>query len=172
VEPEEAVALAVEIAEEGLRSGEMPIGAVVLLGDTVVARRHAEELRQRRRIVHADLLAMESADRVLGLDSRQLPVTLAVNLEPCLMCLGAAITLKVDRVWFGLWSPDDGGVDLLKEWKPANVLPFFKPPADIRGGFAEDAVRDQFRRYAADDSRRAGMRAWCAGLGEAANRSR
>ncbi|MFD6447725.1 deaminase [Promicromonospora sp. NPDC060204] len=162
--PEDAVGLAIEVAEVGLAKGEMPIGAVVLLGDVVVGRAHTEEIRQRRRIVHADLLAMEAADRALGLGPQREPLTLAVNLEPCLMCLGAAVTLRVDRICFGLWSPDDGGVDLMRHWKPANELAFFKPPREIVGGYGEDQIRDQFRRYAADETRPAGMREWCAGL--------
>lgn len=165
--PEQAVRLAIGVAEEGLAAGEMPIGAGVLHGEEVLGRAHTQEIAQRRRIVHADLLAMEEADCRLGFRPRQEPVTLVVNLEPCLMCLGAAITLQVDRVWFGLRSPDDGGVGLLRQWRPPHELPFFKPPSEIIGGLLEDEIRDQFRRYADDTSRPVGMRGWCAALGRA-----
>lgn len=157
--------LSLDVAERGLAAGEMPIGALVLYGDDVVATAHTAEVSLNRRIVHADLLAMEAADEVLRYEPRTKPVTLVVNLEPCVMCLGAAITLKVDRVWFGLWSPDDGGVELLRQWRPANVLPFFKLPDEILGGYYEAEVREQFARYGQDPSRPSGMRAWCAGLG-------
>lgn len=162
--PEAAVGLAIETAEVGLARGEMPIGAVVLLGDVVVGRAHTAEAHQKRRIVHADLLAMEAADSLLGLRPRDEQLTLAVNLEPCLMCLGAAITLRVDRICFGLWSPDDGGVALLRHWKPANELSFFKPPREILGGYSSDRIRDQFRRYSVDETRPVGMREWCGSL--------
>lgn len=78
--------------------------------------------------------------------------------------LGTAITVQVDRVWFGLRSPDDGGVDLLRQWRPPRELPFFKPPSEIVGGLLEDDIRKQFGRYGEDPSRPAGMRSWCAGL--------
>lgn len=157
--------MAVAAAEEGLAAGEMPIGAVVLYGDEVVGRSYTQESAQMRRLVHADLLALEQADRVLGFGPRSGPLTLAVNLEPCLMCLGAAITVQVDRVWFGLRSPDDGGVDLLRQWRPRHELPFFKAPDEIVGDLLDDEVREQFRRYGDDPSRPAGMRTWCVGLG-------
>ncbi|HEY1621960.1 MAG TPA: nucleoside deaminase [Streptosporangiaceae bacterium] len=111
--PEEAVALAADVADEGMRRGELPIGAVVLDGDAVIGRAHTGEKGLGRRIVHADPLAMIEADEFLGKGRSAGPLTLAVNLEPCIMCLGAAITLGVRRVWYGLESPDDGGAELL-----------------------------------------------------------
>jgi tRNA(adenine34) deaminase len=164
VTPEEAVRLSINVANEGLAAGEMPIGALVLYGDDVLTTAYPADISQDRRIVHSDILAMEAADRVLRHEPRLRPVTLVVNLEPCIMCLGAAMTLRVDRVWFGVWSPADGGVDLLRSWKPPNVLPFFKVPDEILGGFCEAEIRSQFGRYAQDRSRPAGMRTWCASL--------
>ncbi len=64
--PEDLVGLAIDVAEHGLEAGELPIGAVVALGDEVIGRSFAMERSQRRRLVHADLLAMEEADRALS----------------------------------------------------------------------------------------------------------
>jgi tRNA(adenine34) deaminase len=60
--PDSAVGLALEVAQDGLRASELPIGAVVLAGDRVVGRAHTKERELGRRIVHADLLAMIQAD--------------------------------------------------------------------------------------------------------------
>jgi tRNA(adenine34) deaminase len=106
--PEASVDRALDVAREGLEAGEMPIGAVVLLGDRVVGRAHTQQRTAHRRIVHADLLAMLEADAVLGFRRHDEPLTLAVNLEPCLMCTGAAITLGVERIVYALESPNDG----------------------------------------------------------------
>jgi len=162
---EEAVQLAIEVAEEGLTAGEMPIGAVVVSGDDILATSYTRERSLGRRIVHADLLAMTAADEVLGF--RRVPeLTLAVNLEPCLMCLGAvADTLGVERVFFGLESPDDGGVATMRLWRPRHELPFFKPPREVSGGHHQGRVREQFARYAVGAGP-AGMRAWAAGLAD------
>lgn len=161
--PADAVALAVEEAERGLRAGEMPIGAVVLQGDQVIAASHTQERALGRRIVHADLMAMIDADSVRGFVPTPAPLTLAVNLEPCLMCMGAAITLGVNRVWFGLESPNDGAATLLDSWRPQVEQAFFRRPGEIRGGFHRDQVKRQFSRYAASDAP-TGMRGWALGL--------
>src|SRR5689334_9227402 len=114
--PDEMVAAAIDVAEEGLRSGEMPIGAVVEMGGEIIARAFTRDVSMGRRLVHADLLAMTAADERLGWGPRSHPVRLAVNLEPCLMCLGAAMALKVDEVYFGLESPADGGAAAAAAW--------------------------------------------------------
>lgn len=163
MEASDAVRLAIDAAQEGLAAGEMPIGAVVLAGDQVVGRAHTQERTLGRRIVHADLLALEAADRNLGFRRVEGPLTLAVNLEPCMMCLGAAITLGVDYVWFGLESPNDGAANLIEHWKPPVEQAFFRKPARIRGGFLRDDVARQFAEYAAGEGP-AGMRTWARGL--------
>ena len=94
----------------------MPIGAVVFRGDEPLVQAHTEECTQQRRIVHADLLAMLRADSLLGFAPKGEPLTLAVNLEQCMMCLCAAITLGVNRVVYALESPNDSAVDLLDAW--------------------------------------------------------
>ncbi|HET9894050.1 MAG TPA: deaminase [Streptosporangiaceae bacterium] len=163
MQPEQMIALALEAAEEGMMLGEMPIGAVVLQGDEVVGRAYTQERTLRRHIVHADLMAMLEADASLGFRKSTQRLTLAVNLEPCLMCIGAAMTLGVDRVLFGLESPDDGGVELLDHWNPAAELPFFRRP-EITGGYFRAEVKDQFARFAALESAPEGMRRWALGM--------
>lgn len=142
MEPEEAVALAIKVAKEGMKLGEMPIGAVVLQGSKVIGRGFTQEQKLRRRIVHADLIAMLEADTRLGFKRSKEPLTLAVNLEPCIMCLGAAITLGVERVWFALESPNDGGVELLQHWHPSVEQPYFCRPKEILGGFHRHEAQD------------------------------
>lgn len=165
MEPSEAVRAAIGMAQDGLNAGEMPIGAVVLAGNEVLARSFAQEQLRGRRIAHADLLAMQEADRVLGFRRTALPLTLAVNLEPCLMCIGAAITLGVENIWFGLESPNDGAAALLEHWNPPIEQTFFRKPRQIRGGFHRDVVRRQFAAYAAS-SGPVGMREWASGLAQ------
>jgi hypothetical protein len=53
--PEELVGLAIDVADEGLTAGEMPVGAVVVMGDEIIGRAHTQEKTQGRRLVHADL---------------------------------------------------------------------------------------------------------------------
>lgn len=166
MKPEEAVALAIQVAEEGMKLGEMPIGAVVLQGNKVIGRGYTQEQKLRRRIVHADLMAMLEADAQLGFKRSTEPLALAVNLEPCMMCLGAAITLGIERVWFALESPDDGAVGLLSHWHPPVEQPYFCRPKEIIGGFHRKKAQEQFARYAAMESAPKSMRDWARGLSE------
>ncbi|WP_372699259.1 nucleoside deaminase [Arthrobacter sp. JSM 101049] len=162
MEPVLAVRLALDVAQQGLCAGEMPIGAVVMSGDEVSATAHAQEQALGRRIVHADLLALQEANRILGFRRVPAPLTLAVNLEPCLMCLGAAITLGVEHVWFGLESPNDGAAAPVAAWNPPVEQVFFRKPTRILGGFLRQEVVRQFDAYAAGDGPD-GMKEWARG---------
>ncbi|KAA8882146.1 nucleoside deaminase [Nocardia colli] len=168
MEPDEAVGLALSVAGEGLSAGEMPIGAVVFDDERILGRAYTQEKALGRRMVHADLLAIQQADEMLGFTHPAGTLTLAVNLEPCLMCMGAAITLGVRRVWFALPSPDDGAVALLDSWSPPQELSFFAKPDEIRGGIRSDEARAQFAVYAAGDGPPS-MRAWAGDLASRAD---
>src|SRR4051812_36015398 len=102
--PEEIVGAAIEAAAAGLKVGELPIGAVVLAGDEVVGWAYTRERGHGRRLVHAGLLAMMEADERLGWADHTEPLRLGVNLEPCVMCLGAAMALGCARCTTA-WSP-------------------------------------------------------------------
>jgi tRNA(adenine34) deaminase len=147
--PEELVALALEAAEEGMRAGEMPIGAVVAMGDEIIGRGYTSERSQGRRLVHADLLAMIEADERLGWTRREQPIRLGITMEPCLMCLGTALTLGVSEIYFGLDAPDDGAAGIPAVWQPGARDGIFFPMPTMTGGFLRAGCRDQFRRYAA-----------------------
>lgn len=147
MEPQELIALAIDVAEDGLRAGELPIGAVVVMGDDVIATAYTQERALKRRLVHADLLALEAADRRLGWAARSGPLQLAVNLEPCVMCIGAAMSMNVADVVFGLESPGDGGSSIAGSWVGSADAPQFTAPRVV-GGVQRAVVQEQFRRYA------------------------
>jgi tRNA(adenine34) deaminase len=155
---------ALEMAELGLERGEMPIGAVVVVDDEVVGEAHTEERTQRRLLVHADLLALDRADGRLA--GRRARATLYVNLEPCVMCLGAAFTTRVGAVVYGLESPSDGGVETFANWdrtRAAAGLPTYQAP-EVRGGVLRTEAAALFARYASDDEVPAWARRWASEL--------
>jgi tRNA(adenine34) deaminase len=146
-----------------MAAGDLPIGAVVAMGGDIVGRSWAQERSQGRRLVHADLLAMEQADRRLGWTRRPAPVLLAINLEPCLMCLGAAMALGVTEIYYGLESPSDGAAGIAAIWRPAGPpMPFSRVPA-LTGGLHRRRRRAQFARYA-QTAPESGFRTWAAAL--------
>jgi tRNA(adenine34) deaminase len=155
---------ALAIAREGLELGELPIGAVVVLDDAIVGRAHTQEVRQARLLVHADLLALDAADRLLR--GRRAEATLYVNLEPCLGCLGAAMTVMVGSIVFGLESPGDGAVALAGRWdreRDQEAFPGYRLPK-VRGGVLRLDTIALFKNYLVQHPEDNGVTAWVKGL--------
>jgi tRNA(adenine34) deaminase len=108
VNPDAAVAVALHVARAAAAVGEVPVGAVVLSPDgSVVASAHNQREALRDPTAHAEVVALRRAGAALG--SWQLVgCTLAVTLEPCTMCAGAAVLARVSRLVFGAWDPKAG----------------------------------------------------------------
>jgi len=101
------MAAALEEARRAASSGEVPVGAAVLRGDTVVVCAHNESVTRRDPTAHAELLAVQQALARLQTD-RLNDCTLYVTLEPCAQCAGAIVLTKVGRVVFGAYDPKAG----------------------------------------------------------------
>ena len=99
-------------AREGAEAGEVPVGAVVAVGDRIVARRHNERESLIDPTAHAELLALRDAAAKVG-SWRLAGATLVVTLEPCPMCAGAAWAARLDRVVWGAPNPDAGALGSL-----------------------------------------------------------
>jgi tRNA(adenine34) deaminase len=98
---------AIEMAAQAARTGEMPVGAVLIQRGETIARAHNETMGLRQPTAHAELLVIQRALAVLGVD--RLPeATLYVTLEPCAQCAGAIVLSKVGRVVFGAWDDKAG----------------------------------------------------------------
>ncbi|HJU75815.1 MAG TPA: tRNA adenosine(34) deaminase TadA [Gemmatimonadaceae bacterium] len=104
---ERYVAVALELAEEAARAGDVPVGAVVTFGDTIVGRASNRTVRDQDPTAHAEALAIRAAARTLG-TWRLSGCTLYVTLEPCAMCAGAIVLARLDRVVFGAWDDKAG----------------------------------------------------------------
>ncbi len=96
----EAMGVALEEAGAALAHGDVPVGAVVLAGGSIVARRHNERELRRDPTAHAEILALRDAVAHLG-DWRLGEATLVVSLEPCPMCAGAAVAARLGRLVYG-----------------------------------------------------------------------
>jgi len=101
------MAAALEEARRAASSGEVPVGAAVFRGDTVVVCAHNESVTRRDPTAHAELLAVQQALARLQTD-RLNDCTLYVTLEPCAQCAGAIVLAKVGRVVFGAYDPKAG----------------------------------------------------------------
>lgn len=103
--------LALQEAEKALREGEVPVGAVVVRGDEVVARAHNRTIGLCDPTAHAEVLALREAARRMG--NWRLPeVELYVTVEPCVMCAGAIVQARVRRLVFGARDEKAGALTL------------------------------------------------------------
>jgi tRNA(adenine34) deaminase len=107
-----AMRLAIAEAQAAVVHGDVPIGAVVMRGGEVIARRHNERELTGDPTAHAEVLALRDAAGVVG-HWRLLDCTLYVTLEPCIMCAGALVNSRIARVVYGATDPKAGAVESL-----------------------------------------------------------
>jgi tRNA(adenine34) deaminase len=97
---------ALELASEAARGGDVPVGAVLVLGERVFEAQNEKE-RRPDPTAHAEILALRAAAEMLGV-WRLAGATLYVTKEPCAMCAGAMVAARIDRVVFGCRDPKGG----------------------------------------------------------------
>ena len=138
--------LALREAELAAERGEVPVGAVVVSGDRVVARAGNETRARRDPTAHAEMLAIRRAARALDAE-RLLGCDLYVTLEPCAMCAGAISFARIRRLYFAAGDEKGGAVE--------NGPRFFSQPTchhapDIYSGIAEREAAALLVRFFAE----------------------
>ena len=94
-------------ARLALHSAEVPVGAVVVVDEVIVGRGHNQRQTLRDPTAHAEVLALRQASQYLG-QWQLTTATLYVTLEPCIMCLGAAVLSRIRCLVFGCRDPKAG----------------------------------------------------------------
>lgn len=102
--------LALKAAETAGKSGEVPIGCVIVRDGTVVATAGNRTLTDRDPTAHAEILALREAAAKLG-SERLVDCDLYVTLEPCTMCVGAISFARIRRLYYGAADPKGGAVE-------------------------------------------------------------
>ena len=90
---------ALALAEEATSLGEIPVAALIVKDELIIAKAHNRRELDKDPTAHAEILAIQEASRIIG-DWRLEGCTLYVTLEPCAMCSGALWLARVDRVVF------------------------------------------------------------------------
>jgi len=134
---------ALELAQRAAEEGEVPVGAVVVAGGTIVGEGWNRPIAAADPSAHAEIQAMRTASAALG-NYRLLDSTLYVTLEPCPMCVGAIFHARVRRVVFGAKDPKTGAagsvVDLFAEEK-------LNHHATVEGGLLADDCGELLKRF-------------------------
>jgi tRNA(adenine34) deaminase len=147
------------LAAQALDVGELPIAAMVFLDGEIIAQAYTSEKREKRFLGHAELVALEIADRQNLSYYQRTRAKLYTNLEPCMMCMGAAMSFFLGEIVYGLESSGDGAVELVRSWiRKEEDFPGYRVP-EIRGGVLREDSLKLFEAYV-DRHEPGPMRAW------------
>ena len=131
-------------AEKGARQGEVPIGAVLTDPEgNIVARSHNQPISLKDPTAHAEILVLRRAARIY--QNYRLPgMTLTVTIEPCLMCMGAAIHARISRLIYGAHDKKFGAAGSLYNLAADNRL---NHRLEIISGIREDECSDIIQSF-------------------------
>jgi len=126
--------LALRQAEEAGAAGEIPVGAIVVVGNEVLAVGQNRSIRDSDPSAHAEVVALRAA--CLAVQNYRIKgATLYVTLEPCAMCFGAIVQARIDRLVFGAYDPKAGAAGSAVDLSDS---PAFNHRFEIQGGVLAD----------------------------------
>ena len=134
---------ALEQARLGLAAGEVPIGAVLVIDDEIVARGYNQPISSCDPTAHAEVLVLREAARAVG-NYRLTDADLYVTLEPCLMCVGALVHARVRSVTYGATEPKTGA---LVSTVRALDTPGLNHRFTVAGGVREEEARELIQEF-------------------------
>ena len=128
---EQYMRLAIIEAEKAFAKDEVPVGAILVIGEKIVAKSHNQVELLNDSTAHAEILSLTTAYNALG--SKYVPdATLYVTLEPCLMCSGALYWSKIGKIIFGATDDKNSYRKYTGDNNP------FHPKTEIIGGILAD----------------------------------
>lgn len=127
--PEYFMKEALKEAQKAYDLGEVPVGAVIVANNTIIARTHNSTEQLNDVTAHAEILAITAAEEALG-GKYLTDCELYVTLEPCVMCGGALYWSQISKVYFGAYD-DKRGAGRLNE----NI---YHPKTMVQGGILEN----------------------------------
>ena len=105
---------ALELADAAALMGEVPVGAVIVHEEHVIAMGYNQPISAKDPTAHAEIVAVRQAAQLLD-NYRLDDTTLYVTLEPCPMCAAALVHARVRRVVFGAWDPKAGAAGSVRD---------------------------------------------------------
>ena len=156
--PEYFIRLALEEAGRAARRGEVPVGALVVRGRRILGRGRNMTVRGSDPTAHAEIVAIRKACRKVN-NYRLTGCDLYVTLEPCAMCLGAAVQARIERIFYGAPDSKAGAVE--------SVLSFpferLNHRIEIRGGILAPECSIILKDFFASKRRGARAERWPSG---------
>ena len=138
--------VALDLAAEAAADGEVPVGAVVTIGNEIVAKTRNRMRGSNDPIAHAEIEAIRAAAARLG-TPRLDECTLWVSLEPCAMCAAAIAAARIKELRFAAEDPKGGGVI---HGPRIFTQPTCHHRPDVLGGIGEEEAGEMLRRFFAE----------------------
>jgi tRNA(adenine34) deaminase len=137
------MSLALEQARRAAARDEVPIGAVIMRNDEIVAEAHNETVARNNPTLHAELLAIDRALERLG-TNRLTDCTLYVTIEPCAQCAGAIVLAKVGKLVFGAYDEKAGMCGSLEDLVRH---PRLNHRVEVKGGVEPERCAELIRDF-------------------------
>ena len=142
-EDEKWMIFALEEARRAEKEGEVPVGAILVKDNIVVARAHNKPISENDPTAHAEIRLLRAAGSELK--NYRLPgTTLYVTLEPCAMCLGAIMQARIKRIVFGAYDPKTGVCGSSENFIEARC---FNHKIDITSGVLENESKQLLKNF-------------------------
>ena len=141
--------MALEQAAIAQAHGEVPVGAVLIRADEVIATGANCPIGSNDPTAHAEIEALRAGGKMLG-SYRLTDTTLYVTLEPCAMCASAIVHARVRRVVFGAWDPRAGAAGSIID---VFALPGLNHRVDVFGGVLMEECGERLRQFFGDRRR-------------------
>jgi tRNA(adenine34) deaminase len=134
---------AMALAAQAQQRAEVPVGAVLVLQERVIAQGSNRPIATHDPTAHAEIEALRAGGNALG-SYRLTDTTLYVTLEPCAMCAAAIVHARVRRLVFGAWDPKAGAagstIDIFR-------LPGLNHRVDVFGGVLSEECEAQLQQF-------------------------
>lgn len=127
-------------AQKAFEEDEVPVGAVVVINNKIIARGYNQVERLNDPTAHAEIIALTSAFNYLG-SKYVTDATLYVTIEPCLMCAGAMYWSKIGRIVYGARDVKNGYLHITKENSP------FHPKTELVKGVLQEECGELIKAF-------------------------
>jgi tRNA(adenine34) deaminase len=134
---------ALELADAAEGGGEVPVGAVLVRNDEIIAEGANRPIASHDPTAHAEIEALRAGGQAVG-SYRLTDTTLYVTLEPCAMCAAAIVHARVRRLVFGAWDPRAGAAGSIVD---VFALPGLNHRVDVFGGVLAEECTQRLREF-------------------------
>ncbi|MCX4190529.1 tRNA adenosine(34) deaminase TadA [Methylophaga sp. OBS3] len=137
---------ALQLAEKAQAAGEVPVGAVIVQNDELIAEGYNQPISQHDATAHAEIMALHTACQKL--QNYRLPgTTMYVTLEPCIMCAGALVHARIERLVYAASEPKTGAAgSLLDVFTLPNINHRVNCESGVLAEQSSQLLRDFFRQ--------------------------